>query len=171
MSWTVGDMPDLTGRVVVVTGANSGLGLEGARGFAARGARVIMACRNTAKGEEARKRIVGDRAGATLEVMALDLASLTSIRRFADDLAKRVERLDVLCNNAGVMALPRSETADGFEMQIGTNHLGHFALTGLVLPLVLATANARVVSQSSGAHRMGRMDFADLHGKRSYGKW
>jgi NAD(P)-dependent dehydrogenase (short-subunit alcohol dehydrogenase family) len=171
MSWTVKDMPDQKGRVVAITGANSGLGFEVAKGFASRGARVIMACRNVGKGEDARRRIVAEHPRATVEVMALDLASLASVRRFAEDLVTQVDRLDVLCNNAGVMALPRTQTADGFEMQFGTNHLGHFALTGRLLPLLRATANARIVTMSSGAHRMGRIDFDDLQGSAGYGKW
>jgi NAD(P)-dependent dehydrogenase (short-subunit alcohol dehydrogenase family) len=171
MRWTTSDIPDLKGRTVVVTGANSGLGFEGARAFAGREARVILACRNLDKGEAARQKIVGEHPGASVEVMALDLASLASVRAFAGQLGTQTSRLDVLCNNAGVMALPRRETADGFEMQLGTNHLGHFALTGLLLPLLLATPGARIVTMSSGAHRMGRIDFDDLHAKRSYGKW
>ena len=171
MTWTIDDMPSLAGRVIVVTGANSGLGYEGARGFARRGAKVIMACRNIGKGEDARQKIVAESPTAKVEVMALDLASLASVRRFAEDVLAQTDRLDALCNNAGVMALPRCETADGFEMQLGTNHFGHFALTGRLLPLLLKTAGARIVTQSSGAHRMGRMAFDDLAGKQSYGKW
>ena len=171
MAWATKDMPNLAGRAIVVTGANSGLGFEASRAFAAGGARVIMACRNAAKAESARQRILTEHRGASVEVMTLDLASLASVRRFAGELATRTNELHVLCNNAGVMALPRCETAEGFEMQFGTNHLGHFALTGLALPLLLATPDARVVTQSSGAHRMGRIDFDDLHGTRRYGKW
>ncbi len=171
MAWTTSDMPDLKGRVIAVTGANSGLGFEASRGFAGRGARVVMACRNASKAEGARQKILAEHPRSSVEVMTLDLASLASVRQFAKDLAQRTDRLDVLCNNAGVMALPRRETADGFEMQLGTNHFGHFALTGLVLPLLLATPDSRVVTMSSGAHKMGRIDFDDLHGKRKYGKW
>src|SRR5437588_4753242 len=171
MPWTTSDMPELKGRVIAVTGANSGLGFEASRGFAGRGARVVIACRNAAKAQDARSRILTEHPGANVELMTLDLASLVSVRRFAEELAKRTDRLDVLCNNAGVMALPRRETTDGFEMQLGTNHFGHFALTGLVLPLMLATPDSRVVTMSSGAHKMGRIDFDDLHGKRKYGKW
>src|ERR1041385_8193041 len=171
MAWTTSHMPALKGKVIVVTGANSGLGFEASRGFASRGARVIMACRNAAKAQGAWQKILVEHPGASVEVMALDLASLASVRQFAKDLAQRTDRLDVLCNNAGVMALPRRETADGFEMQLGTNHLGHFALTALLLPLLLATPDSRVVTMSSGAHKMGRIDFDDLHGKRKYGKW
>src|SRR5262245_20335893 len=171
MVWTTNDMPNQAARVVVVTGANSGLGFEASRAFAAGGARVIMACRNAAKAESARQRILNDHRGASVEVMTLDLASLASVRKFAAELGKQTKAVHVLCNNAGVMALPRCETAEGFEMQIGTNHLGHFALTVLILPLILAAPAARVVTQSSGAHRMGRIDFDDLDGSRRYGKW
>ena len=169
--WTASDMPDLSGGTIVVTGANSGLGFEGALAFAAKGADVVLACRNAEKGGSARAKIVAAHPRAKVEVMALDLASLASIRAFAEELTRRTLRLDVLCNNAGVMALPRRETADGFEMQIGTNHFGHFALTGLLLPSLLATPGSRIVTQSSGAHRGGRMNFADLHGKTGYSKW
>ena len=171
MAWTVSDMPDLAGRTIVITGANSGLGFEGARAFAGKGAHVVMACRNAEKGASAKAKIVAEHPGARIEVMALDLASLASIRRFAEELSARVQRIDVLCNNAGVMALPRRETADGFEMQIGTNHFGHFALTGLLLPKLLATSGARVVTQSSGAHRGGRISFDDIQSQRRYRKW
>jgi hypothetical protein len=164
-------MPDLAGKTIVVTGANSGLGFEAARAFAGKGADLVLACRNPEKGRAARERILASHPRAVVEVAILDLASLASIRSFAESLTAKRPRLDVLCNNAGVMALPRTETADGFEMQIGTNHLGHFALTGLLLPKLLATAGSRIVSQSSGAHRFGRIDFEDLHGKRRYGKW
>jgi len=169
--WTTNDIPDLKGRFVVVTGANSGIGFEAAKALAAHGARVVLACRSTDKGEAARRKIIAEHPAASVEVMALDLASLASVRQFATDLAKRTDRLDVLCNNAGVMALPRRETADGFEMQLGTNHLGHFALTGLLLPLLLGTPQSRVVTVSSGAHKFGRIDFDDLHGKQRYAKW
>jgi len=171
MSWTVREMPELSGKTIVVTGANSGLGLEAARGFASKGAVVILACRSTAKGDAARERILADHPAARVDVMALDLASLASIRAFAESLRSRHDRLDVLCNNAGVMALPLRKTADGFEMQLGTNHLGHFALTGLLLPALLRASGARVVTQSSGAHRMGRIAFDDLPGERRYGRW
>ena len=171
MAWKTSDMPEMKGRVVVVTGANSGLGYETSRAIAGRGAQVLMACRTASKAEDARRKILAEHAGASVELMTLDLASLASIRRFADELAKRTQKLDVLVNNAGVMALPRRETEDGFEMQLGTNHFGHFALTGLVMPLLLAAPEARVVTVSSGAHKGGRINFDDLHGKASYGKW
>ena len=169
MKWTENDMPDLSGKTIVVTGANSGLGLEGARAFAAKGARVLLACRSGEKGGAAVASIRAKHPKASVECASLDLASLDSIRKFAETFPS--DRLDVLCNNAGVMALPRKTTADGFEMQLGTNHLGHFALTGLLLPKLLATPGSRVVTQSSTAHRMGKMRFDDLQGEKSYGRW
>ena len=166
------DIPDLSGRVAVVTGANSGLGLETTRMLSARGARVVMACRNTIKGDEARASLLASlepSRSAELEVAALNLADLTSVRSFAEELSH--DTVDLLINNAGVMALPRRETADGFELQIGTNHLGHFALTGYLLPKLLAAPAARIVTVSSLMHRVGAIDLADLHGERRYRKW
>ena len=171
MGWTLRDMPDLAGRTVVVTGANSGLGLEAARGFAGRGAHVVLGCRSVERADAACRSIVQSCPSASLEVMSLDLANLSSVRVFGAGFASRHDRLDVLCNNAGVMALPRRETVDGFEMQIGTNHLGHFALTGLLLPILLRTPGSRVVTQSSNMHRIGRIGFDDLQGSTRYGRW
>ena len=157
--WTAQDLPDMTGRTVVVTGANSGLGAITARELARAGARVVLAVRDTKRGEAAAATMPGD-----TEVRRLDLADLASVRAFA---AGWDGPLDVLVNNAGVMALPRRRTADGFEMQFGTNHLGPFALTNLLL----AHITDRVVAVSSAAHRMGKIDFDDLHGERRYGRW
>jgi NAD(P)-dependent dehydrogenase (short-subunit alcohol dehydrogenase family) len=157
--WTAADLPDQSGRTVVVTGANSGIGLVAARELARRGARVVLAVRDVAKGERAAATVTGTR-----EVRALDLADLASIRAFA---AAWEGDLDVLINNAGVMAVPESRTADGFELQLGTNHLGHFALTNLLLEHV----TDRVVTISSGAHRMGRIRFDDLNWEREYDRW
>jgi NAD(P)-dependent dehydrogenase (short-subunit alcohol dehydrogenase family) len=171
MGWTLRDMPDLTGRTIVVTGANSGLGLEAARAFAGHGAHVVLGCRSVERADAACKSIVQSHANASLEVMALDLANLSSVRVFGAGFGSRHDRLDVLCNNAGVMALPRRESVDGFEMQIGTNHLGHFALTGLLLPILLRTPGSRVVTQSSNMHRIGRVAFDDLQGSTRYGRW
>ncbi|MGH7897339.1 MAG: oxidoreductase [Candidatus Binatia bacterium] len=171
MAWTEADMPELSGKTIIVTGANSGLGFEAARAFAAKGAEVILGCRNSDKAKAASDAIAARHPSARLEIGALDLSSLASVRAFADWFRSRRERLDVLANNAGVMALPRRETADGFEMQFGTNHLGHFALTGLLLPSLLRAPGARIVSQSSSAHRFGSIDFDDLNGKRRYGRW
>jgi NAD(P)-dependent dehydrogenase (short-subunit alcohol dehydrogenase family) len=158
-SWTPAEMPDPSGRTFVVTGANSGIGLAAARELAASGARVVLAVRDTVKGEAAAAGLSGDP-----EVCALDLADLASVRAFAEGLDRNI---DVLVNNAGVMATPHRTTADGFELQLGTNHLGHFALTGLLLPRI----QDRVLTISSGAHRMGRINFEDLQSERSYRRW
>jgi NAD(P)-dependent dehydrogenase (short-subunit alcohol dehydrogenase family) len=169
--WTANDIPDQTGKIVIVTGANSGLGFEATRALAKKGASVIMACRSTDKAEDAARQIRAE-TPADLTIMPLDLASLDSVRQFAQEFMQRYKTLNLLINNAGVMALPhRLETADGFEMQIGTNHLGHFALTGLLMPLITNTSGARVVSVSSGAHRMAHINFDDLQWEESYGRW
>ena len=158
--WTAQDLPDLSGRTFVVTGANSGLGLIDARELARAGARVVLAVRDTAKGEQAARTIDG-----AAEVRKLDLADLDSIRAFAEAWEGD---LDVLINNAGIMAIPQQRTSDGFEMQIGTNHLGPFALTNLLLPQI----TDRVVTVSSGAHRIGGLDLDDLNWhSRGYQRW
>lgn len=170
--WTTADIPAQSGRVAVVTGANSGIGFVAARELARAGAHVVMAVRDTDRGEQAAQRArgsAGDRAD--LEVMSLDLADLSSVRSFAEAFGDRYGGPDLLVNNAGVMALPHRRTADGFEMQLGTNHLGHFALTGLLLSGLLGRPDPRVVTVSSGAHKMGRIDFDDLQSERSYQKW
>jgi NAD(P)-dependent dehydrogenase (short-subunit alcohol dehydrogenase family) len=168
-------MPDLSGVRGVVTGANSGLGLYTALELARHGATVVMAVRDEARGAAAAERIRGQVPGARLDVRVLDLADLASVRRFASPFRTGGERLDLLVNNAGVMAIPRRGTADGFEMQFGTNHLGHFALTGLVLPALLAGGllggPARVVTVSSTLHRRGRLQREDLMGERGYSPW
>ncbi|NLV08675.1 SDR family NAD(P)-dependent oxidoreductase [Halomicrobium mukohataei] len=169
--WTARDMPSLDDRTVVVTGANSGIGYEATKAFARRGATVVMACRSTERGERAAREIDRSVANADLDVMACDLADLDAVADFAEAFTSAYDELHVLCNNAGVMALPRGETADGFERQLGINHLGHFALTGHLLDTLAATDGARVVTQSSGAHQNGEIDFEDLQGERSYGRW
>ena len=169
--WSARDIPSQSGRLAVVTGANSGLGLVTARELARAGARVVMGCRDGQRGETARAELLSQVPDAEVEVRPLDLASLTSVREFADRLQADVAALDVLVNNAGVMAIPRQLTDDGFERQFGTNHLGHFALTGLLLPLMVSRAGSRVVTVSSTAHKPGRIDFDDLMSERSYGKW
>jgi NAD(P)-dependent dehydrogenase (short-subunit alcohol dehydrogenase family) len=157
--WTAADIPRQDGRTFIVTGANSGLGAGTARELARAGATVVLACRNVAKGEAAAATMSG-----RVEVRALDLADLASVRAFAES----VDHVDVLVNNAGVMAVPKQRTADGFELQIGTNYLGHFALTGLLLPRLAD----RVVSLSSQAHRIGRIDLDDLNWqRRRYQRW
>ena len=168
MAWSEADIPDQSGRTAVVTGANSGIGFETARALAARGARVVLACRSEEKGRDASLRLRAAVPDADARFEPLDLGALESVRRFAEKLAAEERRLDLLVNNAGVMMPPYGKTADGFETQLGTNHLGHFALTGLLLPLVRATPGARVVSVSSLAHFWGGIAFDDLQSERSY---
>jgi NAD(P)-dependent dehydrogenase (short-subunit alcohol dehydrogenase family) len=170
-AWTADDIPDLSGKTIVVTGGNSGIGYEAALELACKHAEVVLACRDLGKARTAAAQISASAPGAKVSVMELDLASLASVRGFSDAFHVEHKTLHVLCNNAGVMAIPYRQTADGFEMQFGTNHLGHFALTGLLLDRLLATEGARVVNVSSGAHRMGRIRFDDLQSKNSYGKW
>ena len=170
--WAATDIPDQTGKTIVITGANSGLGLRSAEGLAAHGARVIMACRNAEKAATALEAVKAMATGAPPEVVSLDLADLSSIRKCAEQLNSELDHIDVLMNNAGVMALPLRRTAEGFEMQFGTNHLGHFALTGQLLPTILKADSPRVVTTSSQAHRPGRIKFDDLNwNKRRYSKW
>jgi len=178
--WTAAAMPDLGGRIALVTGANSGLGLESARALATKGATVVLACRLLAKAEQARQQLQGERehserAGARPEaqigVLELDLADLVSVARAAAELAERYQQIDLLLNNAGVMAPPRTLTAQGFELQFGVNHLGHYALTRLLLPLLRASASPRVVQVTSGAQYFGQIDFDDLQGERRYDRW
>lgn len=169
--WTAERIPDQSGRTAVVTGANSGLGLVTARELARAGARVVLACRNMRKGEVAARECEGAAAGPGVELEELDLASLESVREFAERCRSRHDGLDLLINNAGVMATPRRSTADGFELQFGTNHLGHFALTALLIGEMEGREDARVVTLSSGAHRIGRIAFDNLGGERRYFRW
>jgi NAD(P)-dependent dehydrogenase (short-subunit alcohol dehydrogenase family) len=169
--WTADQIPDQSGRTAIVTGANSGLGLVTARELARHGARVVLACRNTQKGEAAQRDCQAAAPGAQLELEELDLASLDSVREFAERFRTAHDGLDLLINNAGVMASPRRSTADGFELQFGTNHLGHFALTGLLIGEMEGREDARVVTLSSGAHRIGRIAFDNLGGDRRYFRW
>jgi NAD(P)-dependent dehydrogenase (short-subunit alcohol dehydrogenase family) len=164
--WTADLIRDQSGRTAVVTGANSGLGLVTARELAKHGARVVMACRNLDKGRSACAD-VGDAA----ELEALDLASFDSVRDFAGRVREKHGGLDLLINNAGVMAAPRRLTADGFELHLGTNHLGHFLLTNLLLPAMEGREDARVVTVSSNAHKFGRVNFDNLNGERRYFRW
>ena len=166
MAWSTADIPDQTGRRAIVTGANSGLGLIAARELARKGASVVLACRNMQKGEIALAEVRA--AGGDAELASLDLGNLASVREFA---ASQERPLDLLVNNAGVMAPPRSQTADGFELQLGTNHLGHFALTGLLLERLKAAAAPRVVSLPSNGHRIGKINFDDLQSERRYRRW
>ncbi len=171
MPWTADALPDLSDRTFVITGANSGIGWEAARMLATRGARVVMACRNQEKGREAIARIHATLPTARLELTKLDLGSLASVRACAADLQARFPAIDVLVNNAGIMAIPRALTEDGFEVQLGTNHLGHFALTGLLFDTLQRGVAPRVVNVASLAHSFGRMNFDDLMGERNYQKW
>jgi len=167
--WTTADIPDLTGRRAVVTGATSGLGEVTAVELARRGAQVVLTARDAARGGRARETVLRAAPGASVEVAALDLADLESVRSFAAEQA--TEPLDLLVNNAGVMAVPARRTVDGFELQMATNHLGPFALTGLLLPALLRRPGARVVTVSSFVHWFGSLDFGDLMSERSYDPW
>jgi NAD(P)-dependent dehydrogenase (short-subunit alcohol dehydrogenase family) len=166
--WTVADVPDQVGRTAIVTGANAGLGLETAKNLAARGAVVVLACRDLAEAERAADRIQAEVGPASVRVVRLDLASLDSVREAADEIRSDYTRLDLLILNAGVMQVPYQRTADGFELTLATNHLGHFALTGLVLDRLLATPRSRIVTVSSLAHRRAAMNFDDLLSESTY---
>jgi len=169
--WTAEQIPDQTGRTAIVTGANSGLGLVTARELARKGASVVLACRNTDKGADAAAQITAAVPSAQVSVAKLDLGELASVQAFAQDFRSSHDGLDLLINNAGVMAPPRRQTADGFELQLGTNHLGHFALTGRLIGAMEGREDARVVTLSSNAHKMGKINFDDLQSERSYRRW
>ncbi|MEV0681243.1 oxidoreductase [Actinosynnema sp. NPDC050436] len=170
MKWTEADIPDQSGRTALVTGANSGLGLRTAEVLGAKGARVLLACRSAERGQHAVQRVLA--AGGKAELVPLDLADLASVRAASAEVRERTDRLDVLINNAGVMACPPERTVDGFERQFGTNHLGHAALTWLLMPLLRATPGARVVTVSSLAHQQGTVDLADPNYEvRKYSAW
>jgi NAD(P)-dependent dehydrogenase (short-subunit alcohol dehydrogenase family) len=169
--WTAADIPDQTGRTAVITGANTGLGYETAAALAGRGARVVLAVRNLEKGKQAVARITAATPGAEVELQELDLTSLESVRAAAARLRSGHDRIDLLINNAGVMYTPRSTTKDGFELQFGTNHLGHFAFTGLLLDRLLPVAGSRVVTVSSVGHRIrAAIHFDDLQWERRYSR-
>jgi NAD(P)-dependent dehydrogenase (short-subunit alcohol dehydrogenase family) len=170
--WTSADIPDQTGRVAVITGANTGLGYETAAALAAKGAHVVLAVRNLDKGKDAALRIAQATPGAKVELQELDLTSLDSVRSAAEQLKSDHDSIDLLINNAGVMFTPKSTTKDGFELQFGTNHLGHFAFTGLLLDRVLAAPGSRVVTVSSVGHRFARQGirFDDLQWDRDYSR-
>lgn len=170
-NWTQQDIPDLSGKVAVVTGANSGLGFESTKELASHGATVVMAVRSMVKGEKAQADILKEVPEAKLDLMKLDNADLSSVHAFADAFKKKYDRLDILLNNAGVMAIPRQETADGFEMQLSVNHLAHFALTGLLLDVITNTPGARIHSVSSSAAFNGQINLDDLMGEQEYSRW
>jgi NAD(P)-dependent dehydrogenase (short-subunit alcohol dehydrogenase family) len=169
--WTIEAIPDQTGRTAIVTGANSGIGFEAARALAGKGAHVVLTARGEAKGQRALDTIRAAHPKASLEVMQLDLADLHSIWEFSENFRQKHDQLDLLINNAGVMAIPYRETEDGFEMQFGTNHLGHFALTGRLLEVLLQTSGSRVVTVSSNLHARGKIELNDLMGRQKYDKW
>jgi NAD(P)-dependent dehydrogenase (short-subunit alcohol dehydrogenase family) len=172
MGWTTDDIPDQSGRVAVVTGANGGLGLEVTRELARKGARVIMACRDLERAEKARRAIQDEIPGASLELQELDLASLASVREAAARILAAHPRIDLPVNNAGVMGIPERRTVDGFEMQFAVDHLGHFALTALLLPALLGSPDARVVSVTSTGRHLGRaVDPENPHLEGRYGPW
>ena len=171
-AWNFDSIPDQSGRIAIVTGANTGIGYETARALARKGAWVILACRDLAKASAAAARIQAEQPSGSVQAQPLDLSDLDSVARFAERFAAEHDRLDLLINNAGVMVPPQSRTKQGFELQFGTNHLGHFALTAQLLPLLRRTPGARVVVVSSGAHHMGHIDFADLNFEgRGYSPW
>ena len=170
MAWSEADIPDQSGRIALVTGANSGLGLETARALAQGGATVLLACRQRSRGEAVRQQLL-PLARAGLEVIDLDLADLASVAAAASQVQREFGRLDLLINNAVVMAPPRRLSRDGYELQFAVNHLGHFALTTALLPLLKQQSGARVVTVSSGAHYFGRIAFDDLQGERRYDPW
>ncbi|WP_240837239.1 oxidoreductase [Acidaminobacter sp. JC074] len=169
-TWQLEDMPSLKGKTVIVTGGNSGLGYESVKVLAKKNARVILACRSLSRGNEAKSKIMKDQPQTSIEVMALDLSSLDSVRKFADAYKAKHNKLDILLNNAGIMNVPYGKTTDGFEQQIGVNHLGHFALTGLLLDTLKSTPKSRVVVISSLLHKKGHIDFDSFsyNKKRTY---
>jgi NAD(P)-dependent dehydrogenase (short-subunit alcohol dehydrogenase family) len=168
-NWTTADIPDLTGKVIVVTGANSGIGFEAAKEFARKGARTILACRNEERARDALDQIQAEVPQAAAEILLIDLASMASVREFADRFRENHDRLHVLVNNAGIMMPAYGTTEDGFERQFGINHLGHFALTGLLMDRLLGTSGSRVVSISSMVHYIGTIDFDNLMVKEGKG--
>jgi NAD(P)-dependent dehydrogenase (short-subunit alcohol dehydrogenase family) len=159
--WNLNDMPSQSGKVVVVTGGNSGLGFETVKAFADKGAEVVLACRNISKGELAKEEILKEIPQGKIMVLPIDLMDLSSIKLFAEEFKQNFSQLDILINNAGIMTCPYALTKDGFESQMGTNHLGHFALTGYLLELIIPTPNSRVVTVSSLAHKQWKMSFAN----------
>lgn len=171
MKWTEADVPDQTGRTALITGANSGIGFEAARALAEHGARVVLACRSRSKADDAVSAIATTAPGADVSVLELDLADLDQVTVAAATFAAGHDRLDLLINNAGLMAIPKQTTVQGYEMQFGVNHLAHFGLTGRLLDRLLATPGSRVVSISSQGHRPGRIAFDDLQSERGYGPW
>jgi NAD(P)-dependent dehydrogenase (short-subunit alcohol dehydrogenase family) len=170
MNWAAENVGNLEDRKIIITGANSGLGFSATKILAENGAKVIMACRSLDKAKDAKQEIIEELDDPDLEVMELDLSSLESVESFAEEFREEYDSLDILCNNAGLMALPRRETDEGFEMQLGVNHLGHFALTAHLIDMIV-DSSGRVVNQSSMAHKDAEIDFNDLMGEDDYSKW
>ncbi|MDH4168374.1 MAG: oxidoreductase [Acidimicrobiia bacterium] len=166
--WTEADIPDQTGRNVLITGANTGIGFEAARALAQHGARVLLGCRNPEKAADAVERLAAAAPGAMVEVVPIDVSSLSSVREAAAVVRADTDQIHLLINNAGIMMTPRWQSDDGHEMQFATNHLGHFALTGQLIDLVMAADGGRVVSVSSNAHKFGKMNFEDLDAEKKY---
>jgi NAD(P)-dependent dehydrogenase (short-subunit alcohol dehydrogenase family) len=162
IKWDLNNVPDLSGKVIIVTGGNSGLGFHAVKAFANKNAQVIMASRNIKKAEEARQEIHHQIPHAKIDILQLDLTDLESVKNFSVKFKKEYNQLNILLNNAGIMMVPNSKTKDGFEMQLGTNHLGHFALTALLMDVIKSTPKARIVNVSSMAHKMGSIDFSNL---------
>lgn len=159
MNWDTKNIPDLSGKVIIVTGGNSGIGYEAVKAFAEKGAEVVFTCRNNEKGKKTKASLIEQNPGFKVFPMELELTDLQSIKHFSESFKSKYKKLDVLLNNAGIMMTPYALTKDGFESQIGTNHLGHFALTGHLFPLLIKTPGSRIVTISSGAHKFGKMDF------------
>ena len=171
-NWTTKNIPDQTGKIAIVTGSNSGIGFEAAKALADKNAKVIIAARNLEKGENAKLKILQENPKADVEFMKLDLADLSSVKSFINEFKSKFNKLDLLINNAGVMIPPYTKTKDGYELQMGTNHLGHFALTLPLLELLAKTPNSRIVNVSSNAHKMGNINFDDINWEnRKYKKW
>lgn len=168
--WNKTHIHDLSGKIVIVTGANSGLGYEVTKALAEKGAHVVMGCRSTEKGEKAVNHVKNEIEEASIDLIRLDLSDLSSIKSFASSFKEKYRSLDILCNNAGVMQVPKSQTIDDFEMHFGINHLGHFALTGLLIDTLLNTEKSRIVTVSSNAHKMGKINFDDINMDKNYGR-
>lgn len=172
MKWSAANIPDQSGRIIIITGSNSGIGFWMAKYLAQKGARIIMACRSEERAQTAKEKILNQQPDAIIEVEILDLASLKSVKEFSERIHQKHERLDILINNAGVMMTPKWQTEDGFEYQIGINHFGHFALTNQLLSLLEKTENSRIVSLSSMAHKSGKINLGNLNWKgKRYSRW
>jgi NAD(P)-dependent dehydrogenase (short-subunit alcohol dehydrogenase family) len=168
--WNIDRVPLQTGRVAIVTGANSGIGYETARGLARKEVKVVLACRNTQKAEKAKTEIVSNNPKARIDILKIDVSSLDSVRQFVEQFQQKYDRLDLLINNAGIMMSPYKETEDGFENQLATNYIGHFALTGLLLPMLTTSSDSRVVTLSSLSYKWAEIEFDDLHFTQGYSK-